>query len=549
VSVLTSGPVLGSNSTAPRALSSWLGDSVNVKAYGSGARGDGVTDDTTAIQAAIDYASANNVTFVDFPAGTYIASRLTLPDQVVLRGQSMQRTVLKQKAGSNQDFVISFGFASFTGTGKWSRVEGVPGWIGLQDIQIDGNKSSQSAGNGCSFFARGLVIQNVIIRNCYGCGIYSEAGEGATIADWYELCEGDAGPLWLWDNGSHGWHLRGPHDQRISHMISALNGGDGIRIERSAGVYSGSCDIGFAHIYANTGYGMYNSATQFRTQQTIIESNFKEGLYLLASAAQFTNLQAYNNCRSSGSYQIVFDDSTVGNLIANASITQHPAGVGGIQLGGQSHIINAYIDGLTAAGVSGTGSGLYSNSTTKLCDVNLTIRNFGGTGGVGMSINNGGASQLNSFRAKVVLCKALMSPGFGNENKVDLTGYFDTSLGQQILSGAGAPNVAGQSEPWSIAIRDNSGNDWRGRTRLSHATAILLDSTTEQTFTFTHYLITTPRTESCLPFINYTGSNTAWAVQYMVVSAISSTQITVKLKLSSAAAAGQTATMCLNAEI
>lgn len=58
----------------------WGGILYNVKAYG--AKGDGSTNDTAAIQAAIDAAIAQGVQDIYFPPGNYVASGLTNTEQV-----------------------------------------------------------------------------------------------------------------------------------------------------------------------------------------------------------------------------------------------------------------------------------------------------------------------------------------------------------------------------------------------------------------------------------------------------------------------------------
>ena len=55
----------------PRLISDGFGDIINVKDFG--AIGDGVTDDTAAIQTALNYWVANHVDLV-FPSGTYRTS-------------------------------------------------------------------------------------------------------------------------------------------------------------------------------------------------------------------------------------------------------------------------------------------------------------------------------------------------------------------------------------------------------------------------------------------------------------------------------------------
>ena len=73
---------------AVRTLHDKLGDTVSVKDFG--AVGDGVTDDTAAIQAAID--ASNNVYF---PDGTYLASGITTSKPVNIVGQSVGGTTIQ----------------------------------------------------------------------------------------------------------------------------------------------------------------------------------------------------------------------------------------------------------------------------------------------------------------------------------------------------------------------------------------------------------------------------------------------------------------------
>lgn len=78
---------------------------VNVRNFG--AKGDGVTDDTAAIQAAI--ANPSGTSLIYFPNGTYVVSKTLLwptPSYVarILQGQSQDGTIIKLK-----DKVAGFG--------------------------------------------------------------------------------------------------------------------------------------------------------------------------------------------------------------------------------------------------------------------------------------------------------------------------------------------------------------------------------------------------------------------------------------------------------
>lgn len=61
-----------------------------------GAQGDGIADDTLAIQSAINYVEGFGGGVVEFPIGVYVVSRITVSGNVSLEGQSKEHTVLKQ---------------------------------------------------------------------------------------------------------------------------------------------------------------------------------------------------------------------------------------------------------------------------------------------------------------------------------------------------------------------------------------------------------------------------------------------------------------------
>ena len=107
----------------------------NVKDYG--AVGDGVTNDTAAIQAALDAAAvsgAANKIPVYLPAGTFMISNLLINANVILQGASMSVTKLKRITGST-------GIALRERTSAEGNASGAGG-IWLRDFHIDGNATA-----------------------------------------------------------------------------------------------------------------------------------------------------------------------------------------------------------------------------------------------------------------------------------------------------------------------------------------------------------------------------------------------------------------------
>jgi hypothetical protein len=79
----------------------------NVKDYG--AKGDGIANETTAIQSAIDAVKSAGGGVVFFPIGTYKSTSIQLPAGVVLQGESRENSVLSFSNNNPTNFITTKG--------------------------------------------------------------------------------------------------------------------------------------------------------------------------------------------------------------------------------------------------------------------------------------------------------------------------------------------------------------------------------------------------------------------------------------------------------
>lgn len=153
--------------SASRTSKAKLDDVRSVKDFG--AVGNGVADDTAAIQAALDsiavYDNTGTVTTsgggsVYFPAGTYLTGKLTVHPATKLFGEGMDASILKAKTG-HADILVDIRRPASIGSSFTRRYS-------VRDLGIIGSGTSGCKGIYCLQVAE-IEIRRVMVRGCdYG---------------------------------------------------------------------------------------------------------------------------------------------------------------------------------------------------------------------------------------------------------------------------------------------------------------------------------------------------------------------------------------------
>ncbi len=149
-----------------------------------GAVGDGVTDDTDAIQAALDVANTAGGGIVFFPVGTYLYTSLTLYSNTTLKGVNWRATILQRSA--NAAGIVVEGTSVLEGTSHIRRN------IYFEDIRFHGGDFTENMieltcidffmANRCHFFragGRGILATELFdsrFNNCYFTWLGNEDG-------------------------------------------------------------------------------------------------------------------------------------------------------------------------------------------------------------------------------------------------------------------------------------------------------------------------------------------------------------------------------------
>lgn len=148
----------------------------NVKDYG--ATGDGATDDTTAVQAAIDDAIASSLGGIFFPPGTYRISTTGL----AVSGASNFKIM-----GAGEGSIIAFLTESHVSTARsLIAMRGGSSNVEIENLILDGNKAGVTFG---SIETRLLDVENTTDLLVTSCTIRNSTGRATRIGDAANACD------------------------------------------------------------------------------------------------------------------------------------------------------------------------------------------------------------------------------------------------------------------------------------------------------------------------------------------------------------------------
>lgn len=185
-----------------------------------------------------------------------VSQALPEGDGISWEGLGRMLTVVKLGDGSDGDVFQTIDFEDLTGTagsGAPAPLTG-PGWFGVSNLTIDGNKDNCPSGrHGMAIYCADYRLHEVSARNCREDGIYSEWDATSLITPVASSDQMDA--MWhrvkTYNNGKNGATVAGPHDMHWDQGASWLNGEKNVRLKTAVQV------IG-VHVYSiDTPYGYY----------------------------------------------------------------------------------------------------------------------------------------------------------------------------------------------------------------------------------------------------------------------------------------------------
>ena len=421
------------------------GGLLNVKDAPFNAVGDGITNDSTAIQAALDYAAANSLS-LRFPAGTYIATGLTFTatatGHVCIVGDGSGNTLIQAPPGSTAPvFKLGVGGPSIG-----------PNQMLFQGLSFKGNypgsyQASAAAYtqhtflvdtanhilfDDCRFYngVSGLTVRNGVITHLHRCGAwYNEIG-------FYVATPGiaSAGTTTFLDKtdakNNHRWGVYFDDGRMLTMSLCTVESNGGNGPSSTGGVYVGEYTGG----ENGTGFNVIGAVID----TTWFEANAGSAQVYLRSGSNTMRDCNFTNVPTSSVIMVDGGRYFLDRLRFENNKTYHIYEFAAANVLAGNSITNCFVGAAT------------NTPANVLCDPAKTTINFGGGSAVTVSGNNVGDWVTVSLEASWIVYSGSHTVRYRKEGDVvRLAGAMQYASG--TVSGVAAftlpagfrPSVAG----------------------------------------------------------------------------------------------------------
>lgn len=398
-----------------------------------GAKGDGITDDTAAIQSAIDAAAAAGGGQVYMPTGTYIVSGgeepsdgcLMLKSNVYLYGDGMGATTVKVADGSD---------TKITGVIRSAYGEETHDF-GVSNLTIDGNRDSTTGKidgwfngyiPGEAGYDSNVTLDSVEIKDCSGYGfdpheqtvnmvIKNSVSHGngldGFVADF--LSNSTFENNVAYDNDRHGFNIvTSTHDFTLTNNVAYSNGGNGIVVQRGSEDIPSPSNITITggEVYGNGAEGvLIKLSSEVTVSGVDIHDNTSAGIRIygsnhveiidntltnnsLGSPVPEIIIQSYNDTLGvSGKYFNGSDNTIQGNIIIGSDLSTYGVAERNEDGTDRNAIIGNTISHTSKGATLIYGDGSYVSATVPMTTVQGTAGNDTLLGSAASEIFYGGA--------------------------------------------------------------------------------------------------------------------------------------------------------------
>lgn len=264
--------------------------------------GDGATDNTTALQNAINDSAATRKS-VWIPGGIYVTGTLLFPDNVSFIGNGSQTTALVQKAGVSTGLLKTTRFDALV-----ANPSGLNNLnITIEGMTLDGNRGNSTGGTTMGWGSGNPRMIDVLVRNSPGIGIYTANSQyGSSVSGSPTAFVGMFRDVYVNAAWYEGWYHSGPSDMMTSNLWvtdcgrATDNGYAGIRLHGSA------IKMSQTHVYMGTSGNRMKYSIWLESGGNIINNSHFEGAYIPVC------IQSGGNAFSSDNfYYAAWGDTTV----------------------------------------------------------------------------------------------------------------------------------------------------------------------------------------------------------------------------------------------